>query len=115
METITVRVLIDDAENSPFDEWYNGITDKKVRQAIASRIRRVREGNFGDHHGVGGGVWELRIHLGPGYRLYYGRSGSTVVVLLGGGTKRRQEDDIEEAISLWESYRNEIERHSRDF
>lgn len=114
METIAVRVLIDESGDAPFEEWYDAISDKTVRQAIASRIRRLREGNFGDHHSVGGGVSELRIHLGPGYRIYYGRVGSTLVILLGGGTKRRQENDIKEAISLWEEYRDEIKRRSRD-
>lgn len=114
METIRVRVLVDDSNNAPFETWYESIADKKVRQAIASRILRVRQGNFGDHHGVGGGVSELRIHFGPGYRIYYGRYGSDLVILLVGGSKRGQEKDIEEAISLWERYRDEIERHSRD-
>ena len=114
METIRVRVLVDDSNNAPFETWYESIADKKVRQAIASRILRVRQGNFGDHHGVGGGVSELRIHLGTGYRIYYGRHGNELVILLGGGSKRGQDKDIEEAISLWERYRDEIERHSRD-
>ncbi len=114
METIRVRVLVDDSNNAPFDVWYASITDKKARQAVASRIRRVREGNFGDHHGVGGGVSELRIHLSPGYRIYFGRHRNELVILLGGGQKRDQDKDIEEAISLWERYRDEIERYSRD-
>ena len=114
MEVITVRVLVGDSENAPFDDWYESITDKKTRQAIASRILRVRQGNFGDRQSVGGGVSELRIHLGAGYRIYYGRQGSSLVILLGGGTKSKQDKDIKEAISLWERYRDEIERHSRD-
>jgi putative addiction module killer protein len=114
VEIITVRVLPEDSENAPFDDWYKSLTDKKTRQAIASRLLRVRQGNFGDHHSVGGGVSELRIHLGSGYRIYYSRQGSSLVILLGGGTKRRQNQDIEEAISLWERYRDEIEKYSRD-
>ena len=54
---------------------------------------------------VGGGVLERRIHVGPGYRVYFGRDGDTLIVLLGGGTKRRQQKDIENARSLWQEYR----------
>ena len=114
METVQVRVLVDKDGDAPFDSWYNTIVDKKVRQAVASRILRVRQGNLGDHHAVGGGVSELRFHLGPGYRIYFGRHGNTIVILLSGGSKRGQSRDIEEAISLWERYRDEIERYSRD-
>lgn len=115
MEVFKVRVLVDDSEKVPFEKWYESLKDKKARLAVASRILRVRQGNFGDHHGVGGGVQELRIHLGPGFRVYYGLHGNEVVILLGGGSKRTQEKDIEEAISLWERYRDEIERYSRNF
>jgi putative addiction module killer protein len=111
---ISVKILVVEEGYAPFDEWYNSITDKKARVTVASRIRRVREGNFGDHKNVGSGVSEVRIHLGPGYRIYYGRCGSSLVILLGGGIKRKQDQDIEEAVSLWERYKNEIERYSRD-
>ena len=114
MEVLRVRVFVDDSESAPFQVWYESIRDKGVRQAIASRLLRVRMGNFGDHHSVGGGVSELRIHLGAGYRIYYGRYGRDIVILLGGGSKRGQRRDIEESISLWERYRDEIERNSRD-
>jgi putative addiction module killer protein len=114
VEVLQVRIFVDDSNRAPFDSWYESIRDKKVRLSIASRILRVRQGNFGDHHGVGGGVFELRIYLGAGYRIYYGRHGGRLVIILGGGSKRGQQRDIEEAISLWERYRDEIERYSRD-
>ncbi len=64
-------------------------------------------GNFGDCKTVGGGVSELRIDFGPGYRIYFGRDGIDLVVLLGGGTKERQARDIETARSYWEEYKQE--------
>jgi putative addiction module killer protein len=67
---------------------------------IAARIQRVAEGNFGDWTPVGEGVSELRIHYGPGYRVYFVRRGSVVVVMLGGGDKSTQARDIELAKSL---------------
>ena len=56
-----------------------------MQAAVDARLTRVRAGNFGDHKSVGGGVFELRIDLGPGLRVYYGRHGKEVVVLVGGG------------------------------
>lgn len=64
------------------------------------RIRRLSLGNAGDAQPVGGGVSELRVDYGPGYRVYYKQQGESLVVLLGGGTKRRQDRDIERARKL---------------
>lgn len=64
-------------------------------------------GNFGDHKSVGGGVSELRIDVGPAYRLYFGRDGETLVVLLGGGVKKGQAADIKAARSRWQAYKQE--------
>ncbi len=57
-----------------FGEWLGGLRDISARAAILKRIDRIEEGNFGDHRSVGGGVWEIRIHEGPGYRVYYGNN-----------------------------------------
>ena len=70
-----------------------------------SRIGRLRLGNFGDSKRVGE-VFELRIHIGPGYRVYYGREGETVVILLCGGDKGSQASDIERAEAYWRDYRS---------
>ena len=64
-------------------------------------------GNFGDHKSVGGGVSELRIDFGPGYRLYYGREGETLVILLGGGVKKGQAANIKSARLRWQAYKEE--------
>ena len=79
----------------------------ETRARIQTRIDRVELGNFGDHKGVGAGVFELRVHHGPGYRVYYGRDGDLLVILLAGGTKNRQAHDIERAITNWRAYRQE--------
>ncbi len=78
-----------------------------VRVRLQSRIDRLELGNFGDHKGVGRGVSELRIHFGPGYRVYYARDGDDLVLLLVGGTKSRQTRDIQQAQALWSEYRQE--------
>jgi putative addiction module killer protein len=91
---------------NPLAEWHRSLEDGIARVAIARRINRMELGNFGDHRPCREGVWELRIDLGPGYRLYYALVGRTVVLLLGGGTKRTQERDIAKACSYlreWQS------------
>ena len=65
----------------------------------------MEEGNFGDHSHVGQGVWELRIHYGPGYRAYYGEDGPVIVLLLCGGDKSTQKRDIRKAHEFWAEYR----------
>lgn len=70
---------------------------------VLSRLDRVEDGNLGDHAHVGEGVWELRIHHGPGYRVYYGEDGDLIVVLMG-GTKATQPNDIATAKEYWADY-----------
>jgi len=88
----------------PFDEWFDSLRDRKMQTAVDARLARVRAGNFGDHKSVGGGVFELRIVLGPGLRVYYGLHGKEVVVLVGGGDKSSQARDIRRAQQLWQQF-----------
>ena len=76
----------------------------------------LQGGNFGDRRErIAGAVSELRIDYRPGYRVYYVRVGSQIVVLMGGGTKDNQQGDIDEAVRLWERYKDDVEERSRDF
>ena len=84
----------------PFRESMTAL-DEPGRRAVYQRVDRMRAGNFGDHRDVGGGVWELRIHHGPGYRVYYAPEAGRVVVLLCAGLKRTQDGDIARARLLW--------------
>lgn len=83
-----------------------GFADGTTRNRIRQRIARVRLGNFGDTRSVGEGVQELRIHFGPGYRVYLGREGEAIVILLCGGDKGAQERDIERAQVYWRDHRS---------
>lgn len=76
--------------------------------AIQRRIDRLAAGNFGDHKPCGNGVWELRIDVGPGYRVYYAMDGQTVVLLLCGGDKRSQQSDIDAAVKYWNDYQRRV-------
>ena len=88
---------------SPYREWLDGL-DMKVRARIQARILRFETGNLGDHRAVGDGVFESRLDLGPGYRIYFGLAGEHVLVLLGGGDKRTQKRDIRSAKASWKDY-----------
>lgn len=77
-----------------FRTWLSGLADAKAKAAIVDRLERAGKGNFGDHAPVGASVFEMRVHSGPGYRLYYIRRGSRLYILLCGGTKRSQKADI---------------------
>lgn len=74
-----------------------------VYGSILTRLDRVEDGNFGDSGHVGGGVWELRIDLGIGYRVYFGEDDDLVILLLG-GNKKTQAKDIKQAKKFWGDY-----------
>jgi putative addiction module killer protein len=83
-----------------FTAWLNDLADASVRGVVVARIKRLELGLAGDVKSVGGGVWELRIHVGAGWRVYFVRRGAQVIVLLAGGSKRSQNSDIRRAIVL---------------
>jgi putative addiction module killer protein len=103
-----IRDYIDLDGRVPFKEWLNSLQDKKVQTVILNRINRVRLGNLGDCKRLDEGVCELRIHYGPGYRVYFGELEDVIVILLCGGTKRSQSRDIKRAKEYW------LELRSRD-
>ena len=78
------------------------LRDQRARIAILRRLDRIVGGNFGDHVFCGDGVWELRVDIGPGYRIYYAMIDRSNVLLLCGGDKRSQQADIRRAMKLWE-------------
>jgi putative addiction module killer protein len=80
-----------------FDAWLLGLRDNIARARIAKRVQRLTRGNFGDAKPVGDGVSELRIHHGPGYRVYFVQHGAVLVILLCGGDKSTQSADIRDA------------------
>ena len=89
-----------------YARWFDQLRDRPAQYRINQRIRRLLLGNEGDVRPVGRGVSELRVNYGPGYRVYYMRSGSAVIILLAGGDKDSQSRDIPRAIELAQHYRN---------
>jgi putative addiction module killer protein len=87
-------------QTDQYARWFDKLRDRQARARILVRVRRLSLGNAGDVSPVGEGVSELRIDYGPGYRVYFKRSGDQWIVLLAGGDKRTQRRDIERAKEL---------------
>ncbi|WP_107316597.1 type II toxin-antitoxin system RelE/ParE family toxin [Achromobacter xylosoxidans] len=85
-------------------DWLRRLLDSQVKVAVVRRVARMELGNFGDYKFCRDGVWELRIDVGPGYRVYYAPSGHRVVLLLCGGDKRTQASDIAKAVGYWQDW-----------
>ena len=92
--------MIDVRQTTRFATWLASLRDERARARILKRLDRARAGNLGDVAPVGGGVSEMRIFYGPGYRLYFVRRGELIIVLLCGGDKSSQRADIDEAMAL---------------
>lgn len=91
-------------ERDIYTDWLCRVRDTKAKVAIARRVNRVEQGNFGDHRFCRDGIWEMRVDVGGGYRLYYALSGKAVVLLLCGGDKRTQNADIDRACDYWKDW-----------
>jgi len=92
------------SSRNPFRDWVKRLRDTKARSIIRDRIYRISNANFGDYKQLNFGVYEIRIHYGPGYRVYFGKDEDVVVILLCGGDKRSQKRDINKAKEYWNDY-----------
>ena len=87
-------------QTEAFRRWLDKLQDDRAVGSITRRLERVQRGNLGDIRPVGGGVSEMRISYGPGYRLYFVRQGADIIVLLCGGDKGSQDRDVQRAKRL---------------
>lgn len=83
-----------------FDTWFAGLKDKQAARRVQARIDRAEDGNLGDCEPVGEGVSEMRIHYGPGYRIYFVQRGIEIIILLAGGNQATQARDIKTAVEI---------------
>lgn len=97
--------MIEIIQTKTFSKWLAKLRDKRARGLIVDRLMRLENGEAGDAKSVGDNITEMRIHLSPGYRLYYCQHGTTIVVLLCGGDKKSQPADIRRAKRLAEEWR----------
>jgi len=94
----------------PFADWLEALKDRQARARIRTRIDRLALGNPGDHRALDGGIVELRVDWGPGYRVYFARTGNTIVLLFCGGDKATQQRDIEHAKAYFQDYKTRAAR-----
>lgn len=91
-----------------FADWFRALKDPIGKARIAARLTAAQHGHFGDNKAVGGGVREMRVDVGPGYRVYYARRETTIYILLLGGDKSSQTSDITTAKRLWNAIRGRL-------
>ena len=99
-----IQYYITGAGREPFWDWVSALKDARARRIILDRVYRLQSGNLGDCKSLGKGVHELRVHYGPGLRIYFGRDKGVVVLLLCGGEKRTQRNDITKARAYWKDF-----------
>jgi putative addiction module killer protein len=96
----TLQDMYSVQQTQTFAKWLFGLRDMRARARIIARVVQAESGNLGDVKSVGGGVSEMRIDVGPGYRLYYCRRGEVLIILLVGGDKSTQAKDIKRAQAM---------------
>ena len=107
----------DSDESEPVKEWLADLKSKRKQveaSKIESRISRASQGNFGNHRFLAGGLGELKIEYGTGYRVYFGLDGDKFVILLSGGTKENQQEDIKLAELRWKQYLDEKSKETKN-
>jgi len=92
--------MVEVRSSAVFDAWFDALRDRQAQARIAVRIRRLQEGNPGQHRVLKGGVVEMKIDFGPGYRVYFTQRGAEFVLLLAGGDKSTQQHDVQLALRL---------------
>ena len=97
--------MVEVVESATFKRWISNLADRRAVARIDACLRRLSMGSFSDIRPIGGGVSEMRIHYGPGYRLYFTRKGRQLVILLCGGDKGSQQRDIGQAKKLAQAWR----------
>jgi len=101
----SIRYMKEDG-SVPLSDWLSTLRDLQAKTAIRRRIDRFGAGNPGNTRYLRNGVSELKIDMGPGYRVYYALNGQTIVLLLCGGDKGTQVADIAKAVGFWENWKN---------
>ena len=99
--------MIDFQQSIEFANWLTALKDKIGKVRVLARLRAAELGNFGDCEPVGEGVSEMRVHYGPGYRIYFTRKGAVIYLLLTGGDKSTQKRDIKRAKQMAQNLRGE--------
>jgi putative addiction module killer protein len=105
MTDIRILEYLDSDGRSPYAHWFEGLSAPAAAK-VAAALYQLAAGNFSNVKGVGSGVFERTLNVGPGYRIYFGKDGQSVVIVLGGSSKQRQQQAIEAAKARWIDYRH---------
>ena len=100
-----INEYTDEQDKSPYAEWLASLRDARARARVIMQVDRMELSLFGDSEPVGDGLSEVKIHYGPGYRVYYGKEGPDAYVLLCGGDKSTQSKDIKRAKTYWQEHK----------
>lgn len=103
-----VRHYVTASGRDLYQAWLDDLKDMRARVAIQRRVDRLVAGNYGDHKFCRDGIWELRIDVGAGYRVYYARAGQSILLIVCGGDKRTQAADIERAVKCRNDYQRRL-------
>ena len=101
---IEVLEYLDLNGRSPFAKWFDALSPEAAAKVIVA-FTRLEQGNFSSSKSVGNGIYEHKIHFGPGLRIYFGKDGPRLIILLAAGTKKRQQKDIQDAMVRWLDYK----------
>ena len=104
VQEYTIEIYTTADGKLPYAQWLSTIKDQTTVDRIELRLYRIRQGNLGDCKDLKGGIYELRLFFGPGYRIYFSKEGNTIILLLAGGTKRTQSRDIQRAREYYQDY-----------
>jgi putative addiction module killer protein len=103
-QRVEILEYLDLNGRSPFARWFDSL-NAEAGAKVTVALTRLEQGNFSGVKSVGNGVYEHRIHFGPGLRIYLGKDGQRLIILLAGGTKKRQQKDIQDAMVRWLDYK----------
>lgn len=106
----TINEYTDGKGKSPYAQWLGDLREARAKAKIIMRVDKMELGLFGDVEPIGEGLSELRIHYGPGYRVYYGKERRQVYLLLCGGDKSTQSYDIKKAKEYWQDHKRRRQR-----
>jgi putative addiction module killer protein len=103
---MNIKIYQDENGNNPYLRWLKKLKDRQAQLKIEKRLAQLRLGHLGDFKNLGSGLLELRVHFGPGYRIYCAKQGQMLIILLCAGDKSTQQKDIDKARKYWENYLN---------
>ncbi len=109
---IEIEFYVTSSGRNLFDDWFESLRDMNTKAKILGRLARLKAGNFGDCKSLGDNIAELRIHYGPGIRIYYSRIGNKIVLFLCGGDKGSQGRDIAKAKEYLKDYQSREKKHA---